>query len=340
LKFVDQVRIKVASGHGGSGCVSFRREAYVPKGGPDGGDGGAGGSVIILADSALNTLLDCQYQQLYRAKNGGHGRGSKCQGRSAEDLIVKVPAGTQVWDDESGDLVADLDHHSQQVCVAKGGRGGRGNARFVTSRNRAPRYFQEGEPGEEKLLRLELKLIADLGLVGLPNSGKSTLISKVSNARPKVADYPFTTKVPALGVIRISSQLTMIMADIPGLVEDAHQGAGMGMRFLRHIERTRVLLHLIDPNPILTPSAEERFDIIMKELGSYSPNLLRRPMIAVITKLDLPENGPAAEQLKPWLEAKGMNVLEISAHTGLGIKDLLREAARLLKQTDNEHESL
>jgi GTP-binding protein len=320
--------------------MSFRREAYVPKGGPDGGDGGAGGSVVVQADSSLNTLLDCQYQQLYRAKNGGHGRGSNCQGRSAPDLVIKVPAGTQVWDEETGDLIADLDGENEQVCVAKGGRGGRGNARFATSRNRAPRYYQEGEPGEEKLLRLELKLIADIGLVGLPNSGKSTLISRVSNARPKVADYPFTTKVPALGVIRVSPTFSMIMADIPGLVEDAHQGAGMGVRFLRHIERTRVLLHLIDPNPILTPSAEERFDIIMKELESYSPHLVHRPLIAVITKLDLPENGPAAEQLKPVLEAKGFTVYEISSHTGLGVKDLLREAARLLKQTDSDHESL
>lgn len=320
--------------------MSFRREAYVPKGGPDGGDGGVGGSVIVQADESLNTLLDCQYQQLYRAKNGGHGRGSNCQGRSAPDLIVKVPPGTQVWDDETGELVADLDRDIDRVCVAKGGRGGRGNARFATSRNRAPRHYQEGEPGEEKVLRLELKLIADIGLVGLPNSGKSTLISCVSNARPKVADYPFTTKVPALGVIRAPSGFSMIMADIPGLVEDAHQGAGMGVRFLRHIERTKVLLHLIDPSPILTPVAEERFDIIMKELESYSPNLVHRPMLAVITKLDLPENGPAAEQLKPVLEARGMKVYEISSHTGLGIKDLLREAARLLKQTDNEHESL
>ncbi len=311
----------------------------MPKGGPDGGDGGEGGSVIIQADSSSNTLLDCQYQQLYRAKNGGHGRGSNCHGRSAPDLIVKVPAGTQVWDDATGELVADLDHHLDKVCVVKGGRGGRGNARFATPRNRAPRYFQEGEPGEEKLLRLELKLIADVGLVGLPNSGKSTLISRVSNARPKVAAYPFTTIVPALGVVRITSEFDLIMADIPGLVEDAHQGAGMGMRFLRHIERTRILLHLIDPDPTLTPSAEERFDIIMSELASYSPHLVHRPMIAVITKMDLPENPQAAQQLRPLLEAKGLKVHEISANTGSGLKDLLRDAARLLKQMNNDHES-
>jgi GTPase len=331
LKFVDQARIRVVSGQGGRGCVSFRREAYVPRGGPNGGDGGNGGSVFIAADPSLNTLLDCQYQQLYRAKRGTHGQGSDCHGRSAPDLVIRVPMGTIIWDDDTGELVADLDRETSTFLVAKGGKGGRGNARFASSRNRAPRQFDEGQPGEERVLRLELKLIADVGLVGLPNSGKSTLISRVSNARPKIADYPFTTKVPGLGVVRVRDGMDLVMADIPGLIEDAHQGAGMGDQFLRHIQRTRVLLHLIDPSPQLTPTASERFDIVMRELALYSSDLLGRPMIAVITKLDIPENAAAADQLTGILEQRGLAVHQISAVTGLGVQELLRASARMLK---------
>jgi len=332
LKFVDQARIRVVSGKGGRGCLSFRREAFVPKGGPDGGDGGKGGDVIIEADSSLNTLLDCQYQQLYRAKNGGHGSGNNRQGRSAADLIIKVPAGTIVKDDETGEIVADLDTPDSKVVVARGGRGGRGNARFASSRNRAPRRFEEGWPGEEKWLVLELKLIADVGLIGLPNSGKSTLISRVSNARPKIADYPFTTKVPALGVVRIADGFDLVMADIPGLIEGAHKGAGMGDRFLRHVERTRVLLHLIDPSPQLTPAPQERFSMIMRELASYSEDLVKTPMIAVITKMDLPENREPAARLKKAFLKQGIPVHEISAITGQGVKELLKHAGQLLKK--------
>jgi GTP-binding protein len=335
LKFVDQAKIRIISGNGGRGCLSFRREAFVPKGGPDGGDGGKGGDVIIEADASLNTLLDCQYQQLYRAKNGGHGSGNNRQGRSAQDLIIKVPAGTIVKDNETGEVLADLDSEQGRVVAAKGGRGGRGNARFATSRNRAPRRFEEGWPGEEKWLLLELKLIADVGLVGLPNSGKSTLISRVSNARPKIADYPFTTKVPALGVVRVGARTDFVMADIPGLIEGAHQGAGMGDRFLRHVERTRVLLHLIDPSPLEDLGPEERFATIMGELASYSEDLVRTPMIAVITKMDLPENREPAAKLKKLLLKKGMPVHEISAITGEGVKELLRHTAKLLKKIRN-----
>lgn len=320
------------SGKGGRGCLSFRREAYVPKGGPDGGDGGKGGDVIIQADPSLNTLLDCQYQQLYRARNGAHGQGSNRQGRSAPDLIIRVPPGTIVKNDQTGEIVADLDSGGGRVIVARGGDGGRGNARFATSRNRAPRRFEEGWPGQERTLLLELKLIADVGLVGLPNSGKSTLISAVSNARPKIADYPFTTKVPALGVVRVGN-VDFVMADIPGLIEGAHQGAGMGDRFLRHIERTRVMLHLIDPSPHLTPEATERFAIITTELASYSEGLIRRPMIAVITKMDVPENREAACQLRGSLEESGFPVHQISAVTGEGVQELLHQVARLLTQT-------
>ncbi len=332
MKFVDQTRITVISGKGGRGCLSFRREAFVPKGGPDGGDGGKGGSVLIQADSSLNTLLDCQYQQLFKARSGAHGSGNNRHGRSAQDLIVRVPVGTLIVDDETDELLADLDAASSKVVVAKGGRGGRGNARFATSRNRAPRRVDEGGPGEERTLRLELKLIADVGLVGLPNSGKSTLISCVSNARPKIADYPFTTKVPALGVVRTVDGFDFVMADIPGLIRDAHKGAGMGDHFLRHIERTRILLHLVDPSPQVDPGPEERFSMIMTELASYGKGLIQTPMIAVITKMDLPENEAAARELKPVLEKQGLLVHEISAVTGRGVKELLRHIAQLLKQ--------
>ena len=332
MKFVDQARIRVISGKGGRGCLSFRREAFVPKGGPDGGDGGNGGDVVIETDPSLYTLLDCQYQQLYQARRGVHGKGSNQHGRCAAELVVRVPVGTLVKDEETGELLADLDKSDSRVLVARGGRGGRGNARFASSRNRAPRRFEEGQPSQERLLVLELKLIADVGLLGLPNSGKSTLISRVSNARPKIADYPFTTKVPALGVVRVPGGTDFVMADIPGLIRDAHKGAGMGDRFLRHIERTRVLLHLVDPSPELTPSAEERFLIVMKELASYSPDLVQTPMTVVITKMDVPENRESADQLRPILEAQGFSVHQISAVSGEGVKDLLKHTARTLKR--------
>lgn len=316
--------------------MSFRREAYVPKGGPDGGDGGDGGSVYIQADPSLNTLLDCQYQQLYKARRGVHGKGKDMHGRCAPDLIIPVPLGTLVKDGETGELLADLDQPEGKVLVAKGGRGGRGNARFATSRNRAPRRFEEGQPGEERTLLLELKLIADVGLVGLPNSGKSTLVSCVSNARPKIADYPFTTKVPALGVVRGPYGMDFVMADIPGLIKDAHKGAGMGDRFLRHIERTRVLLHLIDPSPTVTPEPLERFKIVMDELASYREDLIKTPLVAVITKMDLPENEQPAVELKASLERLGFTVYQISAVSGRGVKDLIRNTVRLLKRA-REH---
>jgi GTPase len=312
--------------------MSFRREAYVPKGGPDGGDGGKGGDVTIQADTSLHTLLDCQYQQLYKAKRGQHGKGKNMAGRAAEDLIIKVPVGTVIKDDGTDETLADLDHPGASFLAARGGKGGRGNARFATSRNRAPRQFDEGELGEERVLRLELKLIADVGLVGFPNSGKSTLISRVSNARPKIADYPFTTKVPGLGVVRVGNRTDFVMADIPGLIRDAHKGAGMGDRFLRHIERTRILLHLVDPSPLLTPDPEHRFAEIMEELVSYGKDLLQRPMIVVITKMDLPENVAPAHLLRSSLEQKGYSVHEISAVSGLGVQDLLRNIAGVLNE--------
>jgi GTP-binding protein len=331
VKFVDQAVIKVVSGKGGNGCVSFRREAFVPKGGPDGGDGGKGADVIILADESLNTLLDCQYQQLYRGSKGSDGKGKNQTGRSAEDLVIRVPPGTQIFDAETDELLSDLNEPGSSTIAAKGGRGGQGNARFATSRNQAPRRAQPGGPAEEKELRLELKLIADVGLVGLPNSGKSTLISRVSNARPKIADYPFTTKVPGLGVVRAPDGKDFVMADIPGLIEGAHDGAGMGDRFLRHIERTRILLHLIDPSPSVEPSAIERFGVIMTELGSYGSDLSSRPMIVVITKMDIPENKAASEELSKIIESQGLIVKRISAISGEGVRDLLFEVSKTLQ---------
>jgi GTP-binding protein len=331
LKFVDEAKIRVISGRGGNGCVSFRREAFVPRGGPDGGDGGDGGSVYIEADPAKATLLDCRYQQLYRADKGAHGKGKNMTGRSADDLVVRVPVGTLVSDEESGTLIEDLNTPGKRVVVAKGGRGGRGNARFATPWDRAPRRFEAGGPSEERTLRLRLKLIADVGLVGMPNSGKSTLITRISRARSEIAAYPFTTKIPVLGVVQLSSGRTFVMADIPGLIRGAHKGAGMGLRFLGHVERTRVLLHLIDPSPSLTPSPEERFDVVLQELRLYSPELIRKPMITIITKIDLPENQESAAALRERLESRGVAVYEISALTGRGIDPLLDGVAKALK---------
>ncbi len=332
MKFVDQARIRVISGKGGNGCLSFRREAFVPKGGPDGGDGGKGGHVILLADPMMTTLLDCQYQQLYRAKNGAPGSGSNKTGKSAPNLVVKIPVGTLVYDAETEELLCDLDSPDMTYLLARGGDGGRGNARFATPRNRAPRRVEEGHPGEEKIVRLELKLIADVGLVGLPNSGKSTLISRVSNARPEIADYPFTTKVPGLGVVRPPNGKDFVVADIPGLIKGASQGAGMGDRFLRHVERTKLLLHLIDPSPSLEPSATERFKIIMNELESYGADLLHREMFAVITKLDVTENVSAANELKIFIEKLGLPVFCISAVTGMGVRDLILAVSEKLRK--------
>lgn len=326
------------SGKGGNGCMSFRREAFVPKGGPDGGDGGRGGDVVARADSSLHTLLDCQYQQLYRARNGAPGSGSNKTGRSAEKLVISVPVGTQIFDHTTGDLVADLDKNGMEVTLAPGGKGGRGNAHFATSRNRAPRRFDVGQPGVERVLMLELKLMADVGLIGFPNAGKSTLISKVSNARPKIADYPFTTKVPALGVVRHSG-VDFMVADIPGLIEGAHLGAGMGDRFLRHIERTQILVHLIDPSPILEPDAETRFNAILHELKQYADELTSRPMIVAITKMDLPENEEPAKKLSSALAKRNFPVYKISAITGQGVKQLLTRVAKTLTSVRSTHDN-
>jgi len=334
VKFVDKTKIKVISGNGGRGCLSFRREAYVPKGGPDGGDGGKGGDVYIVADSSLDTLLDCQYQQLYRAKHGQHGMGKNRSGRSAPDVFVRVPVGTLVWDTEAGELLTDLDSVESRFLAARGGRGGRGNARFATPRNRAPRRFEEGQPGEEKILTLELKLLADVGLVGLPNSGKSTLLAKLTNAKPIIANYPFSTKAPVLGVCAGEDGTKFVIADIPGLIENAHEGAGMGHQFLRHVERTRILVHLIDADPNITPDAETRFSIITNELESFNSDLMSKPTIIALTKIDGDENRIAAHAARKAFEKRGFRVNEISALSGEGLSKLSRDIISLLNSRE------
>ena len=289
MQFVDEVEIDVIAGNGGHGCIAFRREKYRPLGGPAGGDGGAGGDVIFHAHDRLSTLLDLGWRRKVKAESGENGRGKDQYGKAGRDEIVQVPVGTQVYDAETGELIADLDEHDKKVVIAKGGRGGRGNIRFATPYDKAPQRAEDGEPGEKKLVRLELKLLADVGVVGFPNVGKSTLIASVSRARPKIADYPFTTLVPNLGVATLGPDRSFVLADIPGIIEGAAEGAGLGLRFLRHVERNRVLLHVItvDPDPERDPV--EDFDKLQEELAKFSPTLAERPMLVAVSKTDLPE---------------------------------------------------
>ncbi len=287
MKFVDETPISVHAGKGGDGCMSFRREKYIPFGGPDGGDGGDGGSVWLQADAALNTLVDFRYQRHYRAKEGTNGRGADCTGRGGEDLVLNVPVGTTAIDEDTDEVLGDLTQHGQRLLVAQGGFHGIGNARFKSSINRAPRQTKPGTPGEERRLRLELKVLADVGLLGLPNAGKSTLIRAISSARPKVADYPFTTLVPNLGVVRLQQNRSFVVADIPGLIPGAAQGAGLGIRFLKHLTRTRLLLHLVDVLPVDGSDPAENALAIEQELEAFSPTLAARPRWLVLNKLDL-----------------------------------------------------
>ncbi len=330
MKFIDEVKIQVKAGDGGRGCLSFRREKFVPLGGPDGGDGGHGGDVYLEVDTALTTLLDLRYKQHLKAKNGVPGMGKDKHGKNGEKLVIKVPPGTLVYDDETGELLADMTKADQGFQLLKGGMGGRGNARFLTSTNRAPRHTQPGTPGEERILRLQLKLLADVGLVGLPNAGKSTLIASVSAARPKIADYPFTTLVPNLGVVRCGDFKTFVMADIPGLIEGASDGHGLGTRFLRHIERTDLFLHLIDLTGLQEGDPVENFVIINRELARFNPELAKRPMLVIFTKLDVTEVREQIPELRPSFEAQGFRTLAISAVTGEGVPELVQCAAREL----------
>src|SRR5215831_8532202 len=288
MQFIDEARIEVKAGDGGNGCVAFRREKFMPRGGPSGGDGGHGGSVILVADPQLSTLLDFRYQRHYRAARGQHGLGSDCNGRDGDDLIVPVPLGTVVFDDASGAQLVDLATAGERFLLVRGGKGGRGNMHFATSTNQAPRHAEPGQPGEERTVRLELRLLADVGLLGFPNVGKSTFISRVSRARPKIADYPFTTLVPHLGVVELSDQRSFVLADIPGLVEGASEGAGLGHQFLRHVERCRVLLHIVEATFTVGPDRAplHDFDVINSELARYAPELAGKPQVVVLNKID------------------------------------------------------
>jgi GTP-binding protein len=321
--FVDQARIRVRSGDGGNGAVAFRREKFVPKGGPSGGDGGAGGSVILEVDEGLSTLLDYRYRSEYKAPAGEAGANKDMYGRSGEDLVLKVPPGTQVYDDASGHLLVDLQQHQQRFVAARGGRGGRGNIHFATSTDQAPRRAEPGQPGFERLLRLELKLLADVGLLGFPNVGKSSLIAKVSAARPKIADYPFTTLVPNLGVVRLPGDRSFVVADVPGLIEGAHEGTGLGDRFLRHLERTRLLVHLLEvsADPERTPLRD--YQILRKELQLYDPQLAERPEIVVINKIDLPDTRRQLTRLRQAFGRRKLPFFAVSAVTGDGMPELL-----------------
>lgn len=326
--FFDEAKIYVRGGDGGSGCVSFRREKFVPFGGPNGGNGGKGGDVYLVASDHVNTLIQFQRKVHFKAERGEHGRGKDQFGKSGADLFIEVPTGTVVFDAETGELIADLTEDGQKALVARGGRGGRGNASFATPTNQAPRIAEKGEPGEERWLRLELRLIADVGIVGAPNAGKSTLLAAVSAARPKIADYPFTTLIPTLGVVEVDGA-TFVMADIPGLIEGAHHGAGLGDKFLRHIQRTRVLVHLLDgaaPDPVAD------FAAINRELELFSADLARKPQIVALNKMDLPDVREKWPRIAKALKRQGHEALAISAATGEGVQALLRRVVATLRE--------
>jgi len=330
--FVDRARIHVAGGKGGDGCVSFRREKYVPRGGPNGGDGGNGGSVIIEAVAGVDSLAALAHRHHWNARHGEQGRSDNCHGRSADDLLIQVPPGTVVIDQKGGFRLKDLASPGDRVTAARGGKGGKGNTRFKSSTNRTPRQFTPGEPSEERTLILELKLIADVGLIGKPNAGKSTLLSRLSRARPEIADYPFTTKFPNLGQVQIDFDRTFVMADIPGLIEGAHAGVGLGLEFLRHVERTRVLVHLVEPRPMDETDPLENYRAVRNELSQYDPALAMRPEIVVVSKGELPEAARTAQRLSAELE---IPVLQLSAVTGQGLDKLLHAVSEQLIQCAN-----
>ena len=326
MKFVDEATIEVHAGKGGDGAASFRREKFVPRGGPDGGDGGRGGSIWGVADRNINTLIDYRYARIHRAKNGEKGMGSDCYGRGAEDIVLRFPVGTVITDAESGETIADLAHHEARALLAKGGKGGLGNLHFKSSTNQAPRQFTRGEQGESRRLRLELKVLADVGLLGMPNAGKSTFIRSVSAARPKVADYPFTTLQPNLGVVRVDESRSFVIADIPGLIEGAAEGAGLGHQFLRHLSRTHLLLHLVDVAPV-DPDSDPVRDAkaIVAELKKYDVDLYKKPRWLVLNKADLLVQGQRDKLLKSFVRKLGWKgkTFIISALTGEGCRELI-----------------
>ena len=330
MRFIDEVKIHVMSGAGGAGCVSFRREKFIPLGGPDGGDGGKGGDVIFQVSPHLATLLDLRHKPHLKAGRGKHGMGKDRHGAGGDDLTVFVPQGTVIKDAETDEVLADLSEPGQTVVLMKGGRGGQGNARFASATNKAPKFAQPGEPGEERWLKLELKLMADVGLLGFPSVGKSSFIAKVSAARPKIADYPFTTLAPNLGVVSYKNYRSFVIADIPGLIEGAHLGAGLGHRFLKHVERTDLLLHILDISWMPERDPVREYEAINRELAQFNAELARKRQIIVVNKLDLPSVRENLPKVLPWFTERGLAVFPISAATGEGIPPLLDEIARNL----------
>lgn len=331
--FIDSAKIMVKAGNGGNGCVSFRREKFVPKGGPDGGDGGDGGSIYVEADSNLATLLDFRYNKHYRARRGDHGKGARKTGRTAEDVTIKVPLGTIIKDADTGEVIADICQPEQRALVAKGGHGGRGNQHFATPTNRAPRFSYPGGEGEERMIELELKLLADVGLVGFPNAGKSTLISAVSAARPKIADYPFTTLEPNLGIVQNREYQSFVMADIPGIIEGASHGKGLGLKFLKHIERTKILAILIPAN---SGDIKAEFKTLKKELKEFSPGVAEKPMVVVISKMDIAPEGFVVPKFR------GLKTIPISSVTGEGLselKNVLWTAIQAIKEETKQNDN-
>ncbi|MFH1288649.1 MAG: GTPase ObgE [bacterium] len=331
MMFIDQIEIHVKAGDGGSGCVSFRREKYIPRGGPDGGEGARGGSIIIKADKNIKTLVDFYYRPHCKAGRGGHGQGSDRSGKSGKDIVLLAPLGTMIYNVETGDLLSDLVEKGQEFLLAKGGRGGKGNAHFATATHQAPRFAQKGEPGEEYHIRLELKFIADIGIIGLPNAGKSTLLSRISRAHPKIANYPFTTLYPNLGVVDLGDGFSFVAADLPGLIDGAASGEGLGDRFLRHIQRTKILVHLID----LSNEEEERdfqsdYETIIHELELYDPLLMEKKHIVVGNKLDMPKAKEILPKVEKYFKRKKMPFLAISGTSGEGLKRLIKKIAGAL----------
>ncbi len=332
MQFIDHVKIHVKAGNGGNGCASFRRESHTPKGGPSGGDGGNGGSVVLIADHQLSTLINFRYRREFKAVRGEDGRGKDQYGKGASDLFLKVPPGTMIYDLESGEFLADLDKSGDTYVVAQGGVGGRGNIHFATPWNQTPTECEQGTLGDEVDLRLELKLLADVGLLGYPSVGKSTFISKVSKARPKIADYPFTTLVPNLGVVRLDTERHMVIADIPGLIEGASEGAGLGHQFLRHLERTRVLVHIVEASVFTGPDRDplQDFRRINAELAKYAPELADKPQIVVLNKIDLTESRESLEEIRSAFEEEGVALVTMSCVTGEGVDGILKKMWQLL----------
>jgi GTP-binding protein len=338
MKFVDEARIHVKAGDGGNGCVGFRREKFIPRGGPNGGDGGKGGDVILHADAQLTTLLDLTYPRPFRAPKGSHGKGKDQTGKNGEDLIIRVPTGTVVRDDQTEEIIQDLLFDGQRFVAAEGGRGGRGNARFATSTLRAPRRAEKGEKGLERSLRLELKLLADVGLIGYPNVGKSTLLSKISSARPRIADYPFTTLVPNLGVVNREGHRPFVVADIPGLIEGASKGAGLGLTFLRHVERTRLLIHMLDISGGPSRDAMKDFYALSDELKAYDPLLQKKTQLLALNKIDLPSVRERAGNMESQFEKMGHSLYLISGQTGEGVEALMEGVFRTFESIlDKDH---